>query len=144
MGEQGSVKGGRGGVVDEKNQYKDQNQTKDMGRDGGSSPATLQAAKAVDFHGCLPGHCIEAADAEQAYIQVDMKGDPTWICLPPEARPAWWLKKFPQLRRPVCRLKKALYWNQDAGTHWEQKFVAQLKTVGFDTTGAELPAVSFH
>ena len=36
-------------------------------------------------------------DAEQAYIQAEMKGDPTWICLPPEARPEWWKKKFPNL-----------------------------------------------
>ena len=66
-------------------------------QDLGSSLATLQAAKAVDVCGCAPGHAIEIADAEQAYIQAEMKGDPTWICLPPEARPEWWTKKFPNL-----------------------------------------------
>ena len=66
-------------------------------QDLGSSPATLQAATAVDCFGCLPDHAIEIADAEQAYIQADMEGDPTWVCLPPEARPDWWRKKCPNL-----------------------------------------------
>ena len=40
----------------------------------GSSPATLEAAKAVDFYCCLPGHVVEVADGEQAYVQAEMKG----------------------------------------------------------------------
>ena len=106
----------------------------------GSSLATLQAAKAVDFFGCVPGHAIEIADAEQAYIQAEMKGDPTWICLPPEARPEWWKKKFPNLRRPVRRLKKALYGHPDAGTYWEQKCDAHVRSVGFVPIGPEWPS----
>ena len=47
----------------------------------GSSRATLEAAKAVDFYGCLPGHAIEIADGEQAYVQAEMQGTPTWISL---------------------------------------------------------------
>ena len=35
----------------------------------GSSPATLDGAKAVDAYGLLPGHDEEAADAKQAYTQ---------------------------------------------------------------------------
>ena len=77
-----------------------------MFQDLGGSLATLQAAKAGEFFGCLPAHAIEIADVEQAYIQADMKGDPTWVCLPPEARPEWWRKKCPNLWRPVCRLEK--------------------------------------
>ena len=65
----------------------------------------MQAAKAVDFFWRLLGHAILVADAEQAYIQADMQGDPTWVCLPPEARPEWWRKQFPDLCRPVFRLK---------------------------------------
>ncbi|MFM7981092.1 MAG: hypothetical protein ACKPKO_17415, partial [Candidatus Fonsibacter sp.] len=74
----------KGRVVFHGNQVYDQDHNYAIVQDLGSSPATLQAAKAVDFHGCLPGHCIEVVDAEQAYIQAAMKGDPTWICLPPE------------------------------------------------------------
>ncbi|MFM7982855.1 MAG: hypothetical protein ACKPKO_26385, partial [Candidatus Fonsibacter sp.] len=46
----------------------------------------------------------EREDEEQEDIQEDMKGDPTWICLPPEARPTWWRNKFPNLRRPEAFL----------------------------------------
>ena len=86
-------------------------------QDLGRALATLQAAKASDFFGCLPGHSLEIADADQACIQAEMKGDPTLICLPPEARPSWWNKCFPHLRRPVRRLKQALYGHPDAGTY---------------------------
>ena len=86
----------KGRVVFQGNQVYDQNYNYAIFQDLGSSPATLQAAKAVDVFGCVPGHAIEIADAEQAYIQADMKGDPTWICLPPEARPTWWKKEVPE------------------------------------------------
>ena len=39
----------------------------------GSSPATLEAAKAADFYGCLPGHVVEVADGAQAYVQAEMR-----------------------------------------------------------------------
>jgi hypothetical protein len=130
----------KGRVVFQGNQVYDQNHNYAIFQDLGSSPATLQAAKAVDFFGCLPNHVVEIADAEQAYIQADMKGDPTWICLPPEARPDWWRKKFPNLRRPVCRLLKALYGHPDAGTYWEQKCDAHVQAVGFVPIGPEWPS----
>ena len=59
-------------------------------QDLGSASATLQVAKAADVCGLLPGRSIEIAAAEQDYIQAEMNGDPTWVCLPPAARPSWW------------------------------------------------------
>ncbi|MFM7987907.1 MAG: hypothetical protein ACKPKO_52200, partial [Candidatus Fonsibacter sp.] len=80
-----------------------------------------------------------------AFIQADMKGELTWICLPPEARPAWWLKKFPQLRRPVCRMKKkALYGHPDAGTYWEHKCDAHVQSVGFAPIGPAWPSCYYN
>ncbi|MFM7984554.1 MAG: hypothetical protein ACKPKO_35030, partial [Candidatus Fonsibacter sp.] len=66
----------KGRVVFQGNQVYYQDHNYAIFQDLGSSLATLQAARAVDFYGCLPGHCIEVADAEQAYIQADMHGRP--------------------------------------------------------------------
>ena len=93
----------------------DQNYDIAIFHDIGNSPATMDASRSADMYGCAPGHGIQIADEEQAYIQADMQGSPTWICLPEEARPAWWKKKWPNMRRPVCLLKKALYGHPKAG-----------------------------
>ena len=85
----------KGRVVVLGNSVVDQYHDEATFRDMGSTPATLEAAKAADFYGCLPGHVIETADGEQAYVQAEMKGTPTWICLPPEQRPAWWRQQYP-------------------------------------------------
>ena len=79
----------------------------------GSAPATLEAAKAADFYGCLPGHVVEVADGEQAYVQAEMKGTPTWVCLPPDQIPAWWTQGT--VRPPVrwYLLGRTLSWAHD-------------------------------
>jgi hypothetical protein len=68
----------------------------------GSCPATMEASKAADCYGCAHDHDIEIADAIQAYIQAVLEGTETWVCLPPEERPASWSK----FRKPVVRLKR--------------------------------------
>ena len=110
-------------------QSDDQNGGHALSKDLGIAPAILQAAKVADVNGCLLGHSIEIADVEQACIQAGTKGDPTWICLPPEARPTWWRAQFTNLRIPVCLLKKALYGHLDAGTYWGQKCDAHVQAV---------------
>ena len=134
----------KGRVVFQGDRVVNQNYDAAMFQDLGSAPATMEAAKIADFYGCAPRHCIEVADAVQAYIQAEMKGTPTWVCLPPDARPDWWKKKFPNMRRPVCRLRKALYGHPDAGTYWEQKCDAHCKKVGFVPIGPEWPSCYFH
>ena len=47
-----------------------------------SQPATLEASCAADAYGCVEGHTIQQADAEQAYVQALMKGTPTYVRLP--------------------------------------------------------------
>ena len=115
----------------------DQNYNYAIFQDLGSSLATLQAAKVVNFFGWLPDHAIEIADAEQACSHADMKGDPTWACLPPKACPVWWRKKVPSFRRPVSRLKKALYGYPDGGASSEQNCDAHVQAVGFMPIGPE-------
>ena len=43
-----------------------------------SCPATMEAGKAADAFGLLPGHAIEVADGESAYTQAKLEGPPTW------------------------------------------------------------------
>ena len=52
----------------------------------------MEAGKCVDCYGCFPGHSIEQADAEQAHIQAELRGTPTWVAIPEEAWPeSWWI-----------------------------------------------------
>ena len=48
---------------------KDENNEAALFNELGSSPATLEGAKAVDAFGCLPRHRTESVDAKQAYTQ---------------------------------------------------------------------------
>ena len=102
-------------------------------QDLGSNPASMEAGKACDAYGCFPGHVIEQADAEQAYVQADLKGTVTWINIPEEGWPAdWWnADGTPKYKRPVVRLLKALYGHPDAGTFWEGHCDKALQKQGF-------------
>ena len=91
-------------VVFQGNRVVNQNWEAAVFQDLGSSPATMEASRAADAYGFAPGNFAEIADAEQAYIQAEMRGTPTWICLPPEARPPSWSR----YRKPVVLMKKAL------------------------------------
>ena len=71
-------------------------------QDLGSSPATLEAARACDAFGCIPGHDTEIADAEQAYVQAELKGVPSWVCIPPEWRTAEILGDEVAKRKLAC------------------------------------------
>ena len=105
----------KGRVVFQGNRVVNQNYDAAIFQDLGSSPATLEAARAGDAYGAAPGHVIEVADAEQAYIQAEMVGTETWITLPPDQVP----KSASHLRHPVFRLHRALYGHPHSGTFWE-------------------------
>ena len=78
----------KGRVVYQGNRVVNQNWEAALFQDLGSSPATLEASRACDAYGCVPDHDTEVADAQQAYIQADLKGVPSWVCIPPEFRTA--------------------------------------------------------
>ena len=44
-------------------------------QDLGSSLASMEAGKAVDAYGCMAGHSVEQADAEQASVQAYLEGE---------------------------------------------------------------------
>ena len=87
----------------------------------------MEAAKAADCYGFFPGHPVEQADAEQAYTQAKLGGTPTWVSLPPEARPAAWAG----MKNPVCPLRLALYGHPDSGGFWEKHCADHLLKAGF-------------
>ena len=130
----------KGRVVFQGNRVTNQNWEAAIFQDLGSSPATMDAGRAADAYGCIPGHTIEVADAEQAYIQADLSGTPTWVCIPPEDRPASWAK----FKKPVVLLKKALYGHPDSGTFWERHCDAHVREVGFEPVGEEWMSCYFH
>ena len=63
-------------------------------QDLGSALAGLEASRWADAYGRLEGHDAQIADAVQAYIQVELKGNPCWVAIPPEAWPSEWVGKY--------------------------------------------------
>ena len=59
----------KGRVVFQGNRVTNQNWEAAIFQDLGSCPATMEASKADDFYGLIPGHAVEIADAEQPYIR---------------------------------------------------------------------------
>ena len=81
-----------------------------------SSPALLEASKAVDAYGLIDGHTSSQCDAEQAYVQSRLGGTETWVRIPKDRWPSEWTGKF---CKPVVLLELALYGHPDAGGYRE-------------------------
>ena len=135
---------GRGVLLGD--QVKTQNFEAALFQDLGNSPATFEAARWADFYGCLEGNDVQMADAIQAYIQAVLTGTPCWVELPWEAWPKHLQEEITRrgLRRPMCRLNKALYGHPDAGTMWEQHCDEAVKSVEFVPVGPEWPSMYYH
>ena len=58
------------------NNVKDEHGNWAIFADLGSSPASMEAARAADAYGLFPGHAIQQSDAEQAYTQAWLRGIP--------------------------------------------------------------------
>ena len=118
----------KGRVVFQGNQVRDESFDYAIFGEVSSAPSTMQAGRAADAYGLLRGHGIQQADAESAYTQADITGDtPTYVELPEHRWPASWKG----MRRPVCRLVKALYGHPESGACWEKHCYGHLETVGF-------------
>ena len=91
-----------------------------------SQPATLEASCAVDAYGCIEGHTIEQADAEQAYVQAVVKGTPTYVRIPKHQWPASW----EGMHDPVVPLELALYGHPESGVYWERKPIQSIRKEG--------------
>ena len=73
-----------------------------------------------------------------------MKRDPTWICLPPEARPEWWRNNCLDRRRTVCLLRKGAIRSSGRGDLLGTNMQAQVISVGIVTIGLEYPNCDYH
>ena len=58
----------KGRVVFQGNRITNQNWEAAIFQDMGSCPATMEASKAADFYGFIPGHAVGIADAVQASV----------------------------------------------------------------------------
>ena len=87
----------KGRVVYQGNEVRDERSDYAIFEELSSAPSTMQASKALDAFGLLPGHAIQQTDAEQAYTQALLGGTPTWVELPKERWPPAW-KKYAQTR----------------------------------------------
>ena len=119
----------KGRSVFQGNDVKDENWDVAIFNELGSAPATMQAGKAVDAYGLLAGNSVQQCDAEQAYIQSELGGVPTWVRLPKERWPPAWIKQG--LRDPVVPLRLALYGHPDSGGYWEKHCEKHLLSQGF-------------
>ena len=66
----------------------------------GSSPPSIEAAKALDAMGSLPGYKVKTGDARGAYTQSLLRGTETWATLPEHRWPKQW-RHNPAARRPI-------------------------------------------
>ena len=98
--------------------------------DLGNAPSSLESGRLVDAYGASEGNSSQVADAIQAYLQSEMKGDPCWITLPDDAHPGkvWGPQHFSKeelddilrhwntLDDPVMVMERALYGHPDSVT----------------------------
>ena len=119
----------KGRVVFQGNRVKDENWDVAMFSDLSSSPASMEAGKAADAVGLFPGNTVEQCDAEQAYTQAKLSGNPTWVRLPKDQWPSSWIKA--KMQDPVCPLVLALYGHPDSGGYWERHCEKHLLDNGF-------------
>ena len=78
----------------------------------GSSPANMEACKALDAYGAMRGNKTIQGDGKQVYIQALTQGILTWIRLPRNRWPKEWIGVY---RDPVVLLILALYGHPDSG-----------------------------
>ena len=95
--------------------------------DLGSQPATIESSRVADAVGLQPGFTTEIADAEQAYVQAELKGPSTWVTLPKMLWPRHWH----DIDDPVVLLKRALYGHPQAGAFWEEHLELALERENF-------------
>ena len=123
----------KGRIVFQGNNVKDELGYAAVFTDQGSSASFLAASKLLDVVSMLPGCDGGQSDAPQAYTQALLyNGEDdeveTWIFLPRDQWPRKWATTY---KRPVVRLRLALYGHPLSGLFWEKHYRKELLQLGF-------------
>ena len=102
----------------------------------------MEAGKALDAYGSMPGNRTSQGDGKQAYTQALMQGILTWIRLPRNRWPKEWIGVY---KDPVVLLILALYGHPDSGGLWQRHCEKALYAVGFHPLYPECwPSMFWH
>jgi len=104
----------KGRTVFQGNNVKDEAADVGLFAELGSSPANMEAGKALDAYGSMPGNRTSQGDGKQAYTQALMQGILTWLRLPRNRWPKEWIGVY---KDPVVLLILALYGHPDSGVY---------------------------
>ncbi len=107
----------KGRVVFGGDRVTDENYESAIFNDLSSSPSTMEGAKAVDVHACLPGHVGELADAPQAYTQTFLLGTETWVSMDKDQCHKSWHGKYDN---PLAPLLPALHGTPEPRRCWQR------------------------
>ena len=118
----------KGRVVFRGDNVRDQDDNHAVFQDITSYTSLLASSRMLDTIGLMPNHVCEQSDAPGAFTQAELQGYvETWVYLPRNMQPDSWRK----YRRPVCKLRLALYGHPLSGCFWEQKVMKSLLAEGF-------------
>ena len=94
-----------------------------------STPAAIEAARAVDAYSCIGNHIAEQSDVTSAYNQAFLQGTETWVSLPADRWPESWKGRY---KAPVVKLVLNIYGHPEAGKTWEDAFEKHATECGFE------------
>ena len=132
----------KGRTVFQGNNVKDEAADVALFAELGSSPANMEAGKALDAYGSMPGNRTSQGDGKQAYTQALTQGILNWIRLPRNRWPKEWIGVY---KDPVVLLILALYGHPDSGGLWQRHCEKALYAVGFHPLYPECwPSMFWH
>ena len=82
---------------------------------------------------------MEGRGVQQAYLQADMEGTPTYIVLPKQL----WTPAMHKMKCPVFRLRKALYGHKSSGAYWQDFCNKQCLAAGFKPISDNWPCAYY-
>ena len=95
-------------------------------------PVEMTGTRIAVVHALSEGGVVETCDAQSAYCQAPLRGNPKWIAIPPVLRKV--LNIPEHIRDPVCRMHKALYGLVRSGFDWADYCAEKLLASGWVRT----------